>query len=381
MELRIKGFQLTDRMAQAIEEAREVKRQEHRVRMVAFRKKKKETQEKLREEHQQLEQQMKRCLEAVRNDIGVPVGNCYLSKMQSLQELVVEREAIQCHNAALRDAIDQHGQYQRLLLESNGQPIPDDRDESAALLGDGEGWRVHFPTGAPSFYFYPFSSHERDEIVNALDPGYASKPISNLSVGTLFGWEVYRTLVVSESLQARSLHAWFTKRLNVSLDEAFKISIEKERELCPILATPMDWNFGQHFDIDVQPLQEVDANTCMVVHNIAGPSHLRYLCCVRRAQWELLSGRCRLELCMVVVDSKANKLIREAEGPHDDIAWLTEGGASITLTEIDDTTIDVSYEHQVACQNELHAGYLMVQWSQFVVQVEQPLVPSSLLSC
>ncbi|KAG7398818.1 hypothetical protein PHYBOEH_010450 [Phytophthora boehmeriae] len=377
---RTKGFQLTDRMAQAIEEAREVKRQEHCVRMVAFRRRKKETREKLREEHQQLEQQMKRCLEAVRNDIGVPVGNCYLSKMQSLQELVVEREAIQCHNAALRDAIDQYGHCQRLLLESTFSPVVDDRDDRMILPGINEdGWWVCFPRGEPSFHFYPFSKDELGSLTNSLDPGFASKPPSSSFVGTLFGWEVHRVPLLSEPSKPRSLHAWFTKRLNCSLDEALKISIETERELCPILATPMDWNFNQRRDVVIQSLQDFNPMLRVMVHSIPGPKPLRYLCCVRRKQWELHDGRRKLQLSMMIIDSKANKISREAEGPQSGTEWVTEGGAYATLTEVDDTTIDVTYEHHISTKSELQAAHLLVRWCQCAVRWEGILLPSSLL--
>lgn len=51
----------------------------------------------------------------------------------------------------------------------------------------------------------------------------------------------------------------------------------------------------------------------------------------------------------------------------------------MAITEVDGNSIDIVCDHWAACQSELHAEYLMIQWTQFSVWWEQLTVPSNLL--
>ncbi|OWZ04659.1 hypothetical protein PHMEG_00023402 [Phytophthora megakarya] len=82
----------------------------------------------------------------------------------------------------------------------------------------------------------------------------------------------------------------------------------------------------------------------------------------------------------MIYDSTSNELSRDGDAEQEDVEWANEGWAYFTLTEIDDSTIDVVYDHSVRCQNKAHADFLMVQWAQYVIQWEQVVAACSLLS-
>ncbi|RLN54944.1 hypothetical protein BBJ29_007541 [Phytophthora kernoviae] len=55
---------------------------------------------------------------------------------------------------------------------------------------------------------------------------------------------------------------------------------------------------------------------------------------------------------------------RADEQPQQDVEWASEGGSYLEITEVNETTIDVSYDHWAGCQDELHAHHLFIQWAQ-----------------
>ncbi|KAG7397080.1 hypothetical protein PHYBOEH_001294 [Phytophthora boehmeriae] len=82
---------------------------------------------------------------------------------------------------------------------------------------------------------------------------------------------------------------------------------------------------------------------------------------------------------LLVEDSEANKRHREAEGPQQNVQWITEGKTYMTLTEIDDTTIDVVYDQSAEWLYELRGQVPYIDWIRYAVQVEQLVVPTGLL--
>ncbi|OWZ02873.1 hypothetical protein PHMEG_00025490, partial [Phytophthora megakarya] len=166
-----------------------------------------------------------------------------------------------------------------------------------------------------------------------------------------------------------------------TLETAFKVVVVREEDFRPLLKTPNDWNFTKRSEISVQVLQEIDSYTRVMVHDIPGQTSVRYVFLARTAQWELPDGKRRMGFSMMTIDSETNKRSRDSEIPDKHIEWITETWAYLTLTEIDDSSVEVVYEHCAECETESHAGYLMAQWVQFLVRWEQFVVPSNLVTC
>ncbi|ETM54121.1 hypothetical protein L914_02496, partial [Phytophthora nicotianae] len=88
-------------------------------------------------------------------------------------------------------------------------------------------------------------------------------------------------------------------------------------------------------------------------------------------------GKRVITYTMRVADSDSNKRSRLAEA--DEVQWITEGGAQLTIAEVDGRTVDVVYDHWGGCESELHAQYLFVQWAHYALRWEQMVLPSNLL--
>ncbi|KAF1784486.1 hypothetical protein GQ600_9373 [Phytophthora cactorum] len=78
-------------------------------------------------------------------------------------------------------------------------------------------------------------------------------------------------------------------------------------------------------------------------------------------------------------DTEANALSRAAEGPQNAVHWVREGGTFLTFTEVDDSAVDVSYDHWTSCEDERHGQMLFIQWAQYVCRWSERIVPSNLL--
>ncbi|OWY96636.1 hypothetical protein PHMEG_00033049, partial [Phytophthora megakarya] len=105
----------------------------------------------------------------------------------------------------------------------------------------------------------------------------------------------------------------------------------------------------------------------------------RYFYFVRRAQWQLQDGKRKLALSMMIADSSSNKHSRESDELQNNIEWATEGGISVSLTEVDETSIDIVCDRWADCHSKVHAEYMLIQWAQFANWWEQTVAPSSLL--
>eukprot|EP00644_Phytophthora_capsici_P008986 jgi/Phyca11/101936/e_gw1.6.383.1 len=238
-----------------------------------------------------------------------------------------------------------------------------EENESSFLPVDNDnGWWVHFANASPSFYYHPYSREEVYGTVDPLDPEFAAALHPESKVGTFLGWNISRHFCL-ETLISR-VH--LSKRVLCSLDRAFKVIVEKEDDLRPLLKTPPGWNFIQRRDVSVQVLQDIDPSTRVMVHDISGCHNVRYVFVARSAQWEIAPAKRKLGLSMMIIDSDANRLSR----------W-----SYCTLTEVNDGVIDVEYRHCAGCSSETHAGVLMAQWVQFLVRWEQIAVRTNLILC
>ncbi|OWZ02111.1 hypothetical protein PHMEG_00026384 [Phytophthora megakarya] len=346
---------------------RDDKLKRHRAKMVAFRQRKKERGRLLRREHSRLERALKR---------HIAVLQCELSSSREEQDIlsltrktIMEKESLRTENIALSQAIENHETFQKVL--SGGM------EESEPLFSANKGWWVHFPN-APSFYYHPLSSEEVKTAANPLDPGFAPDLRAKSMTGAFLGWIVHRDLIWKTFLTSR---VRFTKRVHCSIDMAVQMSIKNERKLRPMLVTPVGWSNTQYDKVSTQVLQEIDPQCRVFVHNVPGPTNTRYIFLSRREQWELSGGRRKMGFSLMIYDSKANQLNRDREGKQENVDWANEGWAYFTLTEVDDSTIDVVYDHSARCQNKVHADFLMVQWIQYIVQWEQVISACGLLSC
>ncbi|ETP11942.1 hypothetical protein F441_12601 [Phytophthora nicotianae CJ01A1] len=53
----------------------------------------------------------------------------------------------------------------------------------------------------------------------------------------------------------------------------------------------------------------------------------------------------------------------------------------MTITEVNENTIDVVFDQWSECLNEMHGRELYIDWIRFPVRIEQYVSPARLLSC
>ncbi|KAG6958604.1 hypothetical protein JG688_00010438 [Phytophthora aleatoria] len=141
----------------------------------------------------------------------------------------------------------------------------------------------------------------------------------------------------------------------------------------PLLVTPKGWTRGEHV---TQVLQQLDLNSHVLVTNISGQVHLRYLHLDLR--WPRTDENGTQEVLYVAVtgDTEANAQARESAP---DVQWVHESGYCIRFTEVNETTIDVTYDRWSQCENEDHAQNLFVVWAQAVSRWSQRVTSSTLI--
>ncbi|KAG2784960.1 hypothetical protein Pcac1_g5210 [Phytophthora cactorum] len=365
----------------AFEIERKHRRRQHSADMVAFRRNKKAKQQALHGEKRRLDEIVKQLEDNLRNAAAV-CSTDENAKPQStrdtLRQLVVEIEALRKQNIALRQHIGLHVTFQQVLVET-WQPEP---DELILPITVEPGWRVDFPNDEPSFHFYPFTHSHFNALVDSCLTELTTTPPRVSLAGEFLGWNVHHATVCSNSgdhsLVAR---ARFTKRVRCSLREAFGAMAEEERDSWPMIVTPLDWSGVSKRGASTVVLQQFNENTCVLVHNVTGHDgvNMRYICLSERSRYTERNGHRLITYTMVIADSKSNKRSRLAEMDLDDVEWITEGGSNLTLTEVDDSTIDVVYDHWGGCQGSLHAKYLFVQWTHYAFRWEQMVASTRLL--
>ncbi|KAL4106515.1 hypothetical protein PRIC1_004566 [Phytophthora ramorum] len=246
---------------------------------------------------------------------------------------------------------------------------------------DEQGRRVHFVNGEPSFYFHPFTRSEYDAVLKRCDKTLAFEPPQIEVAGALFGWTVHHAPLTRRADDSIVAHARFTRRVHCSLDDADKMLHTLDIDAWPLVFTPPTWESHQREQTCCQILQEFDTDAYVLVRDILGPLHFRYINLARRSLTkEQPDGRRMATYATVITDSEANARCRAAEQAELYIHWVQEGGTYIKFTEIDENTVDVSYDHWSSCHDELHARHLFVGWAQFAIQIQQWVVPSHLLT-
>ncbi|GMF65386.1 unnamed protein product [Phytophthora lilii] len=396
------------------EDKKEWKRQQHRENMVFFRRKKKEQQAELRTQHQQLEQRLQQHLAMQRRAAArASQSRRYVSsrdeKHAAVVHLIAETEALKTENVALREQINKHQILRDSVVEAGDglesdatEPTSSDGSSSDSSLSGGSlssgssagpalsrlislqrGWRVHFSNGEPSFHFHPFSKEQLDAFRAGYDAKFAVVPPMQ-SVGTMLGWEVERApLVPHPTLNVLISRVRYTRRIHCAGGSAHATMDKLDSESWPVLTTPDLWQCIHSSPVTSRVLQMVDEDTYVLVRSTPEPSlgvNVRYLNLVSRRRVQQADGRRLISHAIVVVTSDANKRSREAEPERRDVHWVNEGGAFMSLRQIDDDTLEVVYDHCSGCMNEQHALYCLVDWGHIVIRWEQLVTPSMALT-
>ncbi|KAI9979493.1 hypothetical protein PInf_029359 [Phytophthora infestans] len=318
--------------------------------MIEFRLNKKEKQKRLVAEHERLEREMKTLAET--RDTHAP-GTGSQERSAPYQNLALREEVTRCEK------------FTAVVLEASEDST--EGEESNLLPSDETGWRVG--EGDTSFYFHPFTRDEVDAEMRRFEVELAGGMPSLSLAGTFLGWGVYHAPLIASTLDGTRLVARtrVTKRLRCSLDVHTQMSYTKQKDLSPMIVTPIGWGLHQRGKASTHVLQDFDQDTLVFARDIPGPEkRIRYLFQVRRAQWELADGRRKLTASLAIIDSDANRRSRDAE-MQDNVEWATEGGIQVSVTEMDENSIKVACDHWASCESKLHAEYLMIQWTQFAM--------------
>ncbi|GMF16654.1 unnamed protein product [Phytophthora lilii] len=360
-----------------VTEKRARKLQKHRINMVEFRVKKKEELNSLKSEHSRLERAMKHVVAYAQTQIlheDVWFRDGYHIKWKMLRQLIITTEVLRKQNTKFGIEIQRHEAFRDVV--SAGYHSTGSTKKS--ILPGGEevdGRWVSFIDGTPSFYFHPLSAENIRTAPNPLD-AECMVSLSEPSLTDKFlGWSVSRDLNLSMNTQG-SFRARFTKRVQCSVDTAYKLVCDPGQNFRALLATPVDWSFHRYPDTTTQVLQEIGPNCRVMVQNISSPTILRYLFLERTEQNTLPDGRRKLGYSITVTDSIANKMSRNSKATVD---WADKGWAYFTFTEVDEASVDVVYEQWASCENPAGASTFQLQWAEFLLQWEQTATPFSLL--
>ncbi|EGZ18771.1 hypothetical protein PHYSODRAFT_315347 [Phytophthora sojae] len=353
------------------------RREQQRQRMVNWRRLKKEKMADMLYERRVLEKELQlQVMEArVRLD-RMQVGSLATAYRQSL----VECAALTSENIALREAIEHQTSIKTQLERETdaflGQLRPVDPPPS--LSNDETGWCVQFPNNEPSLYFTPFTRAEFEAIVSRNDIA-VSHPCT-ATIGKILGWTVHYSPLTQttpgESFMAR---ARFTRRLRCPLDEAERILPRLDKKLWPVLVEPRSWGLTQTGETFCQVLQDFSQNAHLMVCNLPGEVNLRYLVLAWHTRQRRSDGKRDDKYILTIGDSQANARNRDVEGPQKDVQWVLEGGICTTITEVDESTIDVVCEQWAGCLSEQHGRELYIDWIRFPVCLEQNVSPARLL--
>ncbi|OWZ07430.1 hypothetical protein PHMEG_00020178 [Phytophthora megakarya] len=361
--------------------------------MVKWRQQKKAALESLIQECQRLEDKLQLCVAVT--PMTMEHYNVHMQHPvhQALRQLTIQHVDLRREYRLLKEALD-------------GSTVPTRRD---AL-----GWRVYFTDGSPSFHFNPFSKTDFDAI---LDESEAAQYSYAASIGNILDWKVDYSPVTEHSGGGSFIaHARFSKRLRCTLDHSERMVISVDPSLLPVLTTAKNWgrvpngnmecqplqqfermvisvdpsllpvlttanSWGRvpNGNMECQPLQQFGKHAYVTACNIPSDVHLRYICLARHTRKTREDGVRMDKYTLLIADSKANAYNRLAEEEQHEVQWVLDGRTSMTLTEVDDSTIDVVYDQWGTCLNKEYGQQLYVDWIRFVVHLEQLVSPARLL--
>ncbi|OWZ17738.1 hypothetical protein PHMEG_0008279 [Phytophthora megakarya] len=358
-----------------------LRKEQHRVAMVEFRKNRKMQRLQMQNEHRSLEHEMELFVGSMttaasrsttKEELGKP------SSRRDLLELILEREMLWRENITLRRDILRRDAYLQVVVDAEEAFL--EREALLFLPSDlRSGWRVHFGNNVPSFHFHPFTHDEYVTGMKKFDAKVAHAVPSTSFFGNFLGWDVCRAPLITNN-NAVFARIQSKKCVNCPIDAFLHLSCVKLKDTIPTIITPIGFGIHQHHKVSTQLLQEFDENSLVFVHHIPGrDKSIRYLYFTRCGQWQQKDGRRTLTWSIVIADSEANCRIRSAEGEEDNVEWVTEGGMHTTLTEVNETSIDVEFDRWGTFHTNEHAEYMMSQWAQYATWWEQSVAPARLI--
>ncbi|KAK1941388.1 hypothetical protein P3T76_007254 [Phytophthora citrophthora] len=359
----------------AFEDLRKLQKEQHRSTMVIFRKKKKERLRNQQKDCRRLEREIQLFVKAAR--VEASCNTVRSSESTTANTVTKLQKSVVRENRALRDEIKRREIFELAVRNPNQAEI--DAETLALFPVDFQsGYREYFEGGAPSFHFYPFTKAEFDTGMEHFEDELTKGSQSVAMVGNVFGWDVYRAPLETNSSSILQ-RVQLTKHLSCPLDVLLRESFEKEECLCPMVITPVGFSLYQRHTASTEVLQEFDQNMCVSVCSIPGPDkHLRFLYFFRQTESTLPDGRRRIEFSITAADSTLNRYSRDADTSRN-VEWATEGGIHMSLTEVNETSVDAVCSRWAECKTKLHADYMMVQWTQFASLWEQTVASQRLL--
>ncbi|KAG7398816.1 hypothetical protein PHYBOEH_010448 [Phytophthora boehmeriae] len=368
---------------------KEWKRQQRCESYVRIRVRKKQTLIHMRREQERLQCEVRRRLTALANMKSFDgVSSNKNRAIGEVYRLALESESLRNENLAIHERLQLHERFLSLTYEA----IEDCADSPKEHLSIADvsrnskwvahqqkneaGWMVQFPTGEPSFYFHPLKREEYDASIDCCAKWLSENPPHIEPVAELFGWTIhYSPLTRRSDNNSLVAHARFTTRIKWSLDDMNEMLEKSDINTFPLLSTPLNWSYKRRDEVSTQVLQKMEDGVYVLVYNIPGVKHFRYIQLARRLYQTRQDGRRSTAYVMVIADPN-----QAGAQTQLDVEWATEGGSYMEITEVDDSTIDVSYDHWAGCQDELHAQHLFIRWTQFTVQLPQSHLPPRLLT-
>ncbi|ETP02030.1 hypothetical protein F441_20810 [Phytophthora nicotianae CJ01A1] len=361
----------------------------HRRRMARFRNRRAVKKNDMNEEYRRLEQKLEQRLAALHRNKKCD-GNGGIDSVQlQMQQLVLEHESLREEHVKLQQELARF-QKLALMIQSARNSVLNDNNVTNSTEMHSEvtvrcieskwqpvqqqsGFRVHFPQASPSFFFHPFTREEFDDILRCHDKNTARNSSYLAWAGVYLGWKVYHG-ALTPGKDFLIAHVRCSKRIHCSIDSMMDRLISQDgSSKWPIMPTARD--IGVRAEINIQTLQKFDEDTYVIVRNYTGGANFRYMCLVQRSEIELLDGKRKFKFYYVLGDSKANARSRDAElTGQDDVQWVTErGGYSLTLSEVDDSSIDLVFDSLGCFKSEEHAlghftmfGRIVTRWDQLV---------------
>lgn len=381
-------WKLVDNESPSSESKTQRKLRVHRQEMVQYRLRKKQKNGALREEFQRLTMQMQQHVEKWRTHCAKPsysegttvsgTGNSRVDMLQhQFEELVMEGEQLRDENAALKRAVGGRQKVQSVISTEANWLVVDPVD--SVLSGDG--WRVRFDDGVPSFHFHPFSREQCAATVKRYDEAFRGGISEFQEVGSLLGWRVERVpLVQHANGKWLVTRVKFTKQIHCAGVSSDTMN-ELDKKSWPALTTPELCPRVHRAATTSQTLQELDEDTVVVVSNTPQSSrlHVRYFNLIHRRRAGN-DGRRTISYAMVIPDSAVNRRSREAERSREEVRWVCDGAAYMTLTQVDETTLEASYDVCSGCKDELQAQRLLIEWAHEAVRWEELVSASRLLA-
>ncbi|GMF19495.1 unnamed protein product [Phytophthora lilii] len=144
-------------------------------------------------------------------------------------------------------------------------------------------------------------------------------------------------------------HMRCSKRLNRSLGAVLgAMTCEDGSGKWPVTPTARD--IGITAEIRIQTLQQFDDSPYIIVRSYSGDINFRYMCLVQQRECDPIDGKRVLKFYYVVGDSEANGRSRTAAtSSEQEVVWITDGGYSLTLIEVDDDAVDAEFNSFGCC--------------------------------